>query len=126
MNADTPSTSPRLNPIKPNVVDENHHLYARRTSIGSSPSHTSSDDETHYSNSHIPKVTYFNGITLKEINSRSSLKTLQAFKIISISANTCPRCSKTVYLAEEVKAAGKVKQFNSFIINLSNPILVIS
>jgi hypothetical protein len=34
------------------------------------------------------------------------------FKMISISGNICPRCSKTVYLAEEVKAAGKVKYTN--------------
>lgn len=30
------------------------------------------------------------------------------FKAASISGNTCPRCSKTVYSAEEIKAAGKV------------------
>ena len=28
--------------------------------------------------------------------------------MMSISGNTCPRCSKAVYSAEEVKAAGKV------------------
>jgi hypothetical protein len=37
-----------------------------------------------------------------------------AFKAMSISGNICPRCSKTVYSAEEVKAAGKVKQFKFF------------
>lgn len=31
-----------------------------------------------------------------------------AFKMTSVGGNTCSRCSKTVYSAEEVKAAGKV------------------
>jgi CxxC motif-containing protein len=38
----------------------------------------------------------------------ASLTNGAAFKMMSISGNICPRCSKTVYSAEEVKAAGKV------------------
>ncbi|UJR09195.1 hypothetical protein I4U23_013443 [Adineta vaga] len=78
-NADMLSTSPRSNTIEMNL--ENHR-YQRKISTGSSPSRTSSDDDSR----HISGV---------------------GFKMMSISQNICPRCSKTVYSAEEVKAAGK-------------------
>jgi hypothetical protein len=39
----------------------------------------------------------------------ASITSGAAFKMMSISGNICPRCSKTVYSAEEIKAAGKVK-----------------
>ena len=60
-------------------------------------------------------VTYIGGVTTRQtmptIQSTiiNNLTNGSAFKMMSISGNICPRCSKTVYSAEEVKAAGKVK-----------------
>jgi len=106
LNLYTPSTSPRFNRTEINV---DNHRYERQTSIGSSPSRTSSDDDLAYSYPHIHKVTYIERITLEKLNSRSSSTNLTALKTRSISRNICPRCSKPVYSAEEIKAAGKVK-----------------
>jgi CxxC motif-containing protein len=60
---------------------------------------------------------------LGEITTRQTIPTVNrptsvgvtsgaAFKMMSVSGNICPRCSKAVYSAEEVKAAGKVKYTN--------------
>jgi hypothetical protein len=106
LNLHTPPASPRFNRTETNV---NNHRYERKTSIGSSPSRTSSDDDLPYSYSHINKVPYIDRITLQKLNSRPSSTNLIALKTRSISGNICPRCSKLVYSAEEVKAAGKVK-----------------
>jgi len=86
LNVDTPPSSPSLN--------------QRKLSTSSSPSRTSSDDDS--------SITYKNGIAT-QTNYRSSSSThLPTFKMMSTSGNICPRCTKTVYSAEEVKAAGKV------------------
>jgi len=86
LNVDTPPSSPSLN--------------QRKLSTSSSPSRTSSDDDS--------SITYKNGIAT-QTNYRSSSSThLPVFKMMSTSGNICPRCLKTVYSAEEVKAAGKV------------------
>jgi hypothetical protein len=94
LNVDTPPSSPSLNRIETNQ---------RKLSTSSSPSRTSSDDDS--------SITYKNGIAT-QTNYRSSSSThLPVFKMISTSGNICPRCTKTVYSAEEVKAAGKVILF---------------
>jgi len=101
LNADTPPSSPSLQRTETNIDD---HRYQRKTSTGSSPSRTSSDDDSRFNN---PPMSYHSRVTLQQIKARSSSTNLTAFKTMSISGNICPRCSKTVYLAEEVKAAGK-------------------
>jgi hypothetical protein len=56
-------------------------------------------------------VTYIGGVTTKQTVStiqRPPITNGSSFKMMSISGNICPRCSKTVYSAEEIKAAGKV------------------
>jgi len=92
LNTDTPPTSPSLNRT---------NFGKRKTSVGSSSSRTSSGDD-----SHIHKVTYVSDITIQKVNIQPSPKN-STFKIMSVSGNICPRCSKIVYLAEEVKAVGK-------------------
>ncbi len=95
LNVDTPPSSPSLNRIETNIANQ------RKLSTGSSPSRTSSDDDSRHSNSQINRIA-------TQTNYRSSSTHLPAFKMMSISGNICPRCSKTVYSAEEIKAAGKV------------------
>lgn len=49
--------------------------------------------------------------TLNAVFNRSSINSItsgSAFRSLAITTNVCPRCSKTVYSAEEVKAVGKV------------------
>ncbi|CAF0921440.1 unnamed protein product [Adineta ricciae] len=88
-NANTPPASPRMN-------RDNQ----RKISTGSSPSRTSSDDESRYTSS----VSSINEAPIRRV---SPSPNSAAFKMMNISQNICPRCSKTVYSAEEVKAAGK-------------------
>lgn len=97
VNMDTPVNSPRLNSIE------------RETSIGSSPSRSSSEDDSHLSVSSLPKRTYVTGVRLQYIRSRPSAMNSTGFKIIPLPSSICPRCSKPVYVAEEVRAAGKVR-----------------
>ena len=78
--------------METNIENDYHQ---RKTSIGSSLSHASSDDDLRHSNTQI----YVSKVPTHR----------PTFKITSILRNICPRCSKTVYSAEEVKAAGKVK-----------------
>ena len=62
-------------------------------------------------------VTYIGGVTTRQFVSTSSrpssanLAIGSSFRMKSTGGNICPRCSKTVYSAEEVKAAGKVLSF---------------
>lgn len=82
------------------------------TSIGSSTSRTSSDDDSRYSYTQINQITYIDDVRISEPKDRLSQSTLHTFKMVPISTNICPRCSKAVYVAEGIKAAGKVKQSN--------------
>ncbi len=120
LNLDTPPSSPSLNRIETNlkteITDVDGHRHQRKTSTGSSPSRTSSDDDSRHSNSQMNSVTYIGGVTTRQTiptNSRPSSTNLtngSSFRMKSTSGNICPRCSKAVYSAEEVKAAGKVKR----------------
>ncbi|CAF1508292.1 unnamed protein product [Rotaria magnacalcarata] len=109
---DTPPTSPDSNQEEidstrelTNTDDDNTD---RKTPINSSPSHASSDDD--YLRSSIPypdeRVTRQ---ALPTVNRPTATTVVSgaAFKMMSISGKICPRCSKTVYSAEEVKAVGK-------------------
>lgn len=104
---ETPPMSPALNRIENNI---DIHRFHRETSTGSSPSRTSSDDDFRQCFYQVqnfaaqpPTLTnHFN----PRINS-SSLSSSSSFKMFNNSTNVCPRCSKTVYSAEEVKAIGK-------------------
>jgi CxxC motif-containing protein len=64
-------------------------------------------------------MTFLSGVatrqTIPTVNRPTSASVTNgtAFKMMSISGNICPRCSKTVYSAEEVKAAGKVNDSNA-------------
>jgi hypothetical protein len=116
---DTPPSSPSLNRAaepKSNgqLINTESDEFQRETSLNSTPSRTSSDDDSRHTNSHMNSVTYIGGVTTRQTVSplqrppSTSLTNGAAFKMMSISGNICPRCSKTVYSAEEVKAAGKV------------------
>ncbi len=111
-NGDTPSNSPNLNRIE---ITVNNHRYQRKTSTGSSLSRASSEDDSHCSYPQIPQVTYISGILMQPINSRPLSRNLTALRKMFISGNICPRCSKIVYLAEAVKAVGKVNSSNPFL-----------
>lgn len=80
------------------------------TSTGSSLSHTSSDEESGHSNN-----SQINSSIREHIKQLSSSMNLISFKSMFITGNLCPRCSKTVYLAEGIRAAGKVRDFNFYI-----------
>ncbi len=118
LNLDTPPSSPSLSRLAINVntgvTDIDGHRHERKTSTGSSPSRTSSDDDSRHSNSQMNSVTYIGGVTTRQtipINPRPSSTNLtngSSFRMKSTAGNICPRCSKTVYSAEEIKAAGKV------------------
>ena len=105
---DTPPSSPSSNKEENNsIIELTNNGFNRETSIGSSPSRTSSDDDSRQTTS----LPFASGITI--VNRPASLAAASvtngtAFKMMTISGNICPRCSKTVYSAEEVKAAGKV------------------
>lgn len=96
MSIDSSISSPRLNQTE------------RNTSLASSPSRSSSENEFHDSIPSLRKRTYVTGVNLQHIHSRSSPMNSTVFKIIPLPSSICPRCAKTVYIAEEVKAAGKV------------------
>ncbi len=115
---DTPPSSPGLNRIETKfngyLINTDNDHSERKTSLGSTQSRTSSDDDSRHSNSQMSGVTYVGGTTTRQTmptNQRSpstSMTNGTAFKMMTVSGNICPRCSKTVYSAEEVKAAGKV------------------
>jgi hypothetical protein len=118
---DTPPSSPSLNRIGINlnmeITDVDGHRHQRKTSTGSSPSRTSSDDDSRHSNSQMNSVTYIGGVTTRQQTistlprpTSTNLTHGSSFRMKSVSGNICPRCSKAVYSAEEVKAAGKVKE----------------
>jgi len=117
LNLDTPPSSPSLNRmetnINPEITDIDGHRHQRKTSTGSSPSRTSSDEDSRHSNSQMNSVTFIGGVTTRQTISTNprplsaNLTNGSSFRLKSISGNICPRCSKTVYSAEEVKAAGK-------------------
>jgi len=117
LNLDTPPSSPSLNrvEIKSNdeLINTDNEQFQRKTSLSSSQSRTSSDDDSRLSNSQMNSVTYIGGVTTRQTipnNQRppsASLTNTTSLKMMPISGNICPRCSKTVYSAEEVKAAGK-------------------
>ncbi len=118
LNLDTPPSSPSLNrtgvSLNTEITEIDGHRHQRKRSTGSSPSRTSSDEDSRHSNSQMNSVTYIGGVTTRQkmpTNSRPSSANLtngSSFRMKSISVNICPRCSKAVYSAEEVKAAGKV------------------
>jgi hypothetical protein len=120
LSLDTPPSSPSLNRVEPKLngylINTDNDHSEQKTSLNSTQSRTSSDDDSRYSNSQMNGVTYIGGMTARQTMSTSqrspstSLTNATAFKMMSISGNICPRCSKTVYSAEEVKAAGKVKR----------------
>lgn len=97
MSMDTSASSPRIYPIE------------SETSIGSSPSRSSSEDDSHVSIPSLQKRTYVTGVQLQYVRSRSSATNSAVFKVIPLPSSICPRCSRPVYIAEEVKAAGKVR-----------------
>ncbi len=114
---ETPPNSPNSNRDE---TDSNSALtntddsgFDKKTSIGSS------DDDSRHSNPQSASMTYFSGVTTRQAMpaanrpTSASVKDGTAFKMMSISGNICPRCSKNVYSAEEVKAVGKVNQSNS-------------
>jgi hypothetical protein len=108
---ETPPSSPTLKREESDeLTNSDINRFQRKTSIESSPSHASSDDDSRHSNSGT-----FSGVMTRQTMptvSRpisASVTNGAAFKMMSISGNICPRCSKTVYSAEEVKAAGKVR-----------------
>ncbi|CAF1001413.1 unnamed protein product [Rotaria magnacalcarata] len=118
INLETPPISPSLSQTRSNfhteTIDTTDGLrHERKTSTGSSPSRTSSDDDSRHSNPLMNSVTYIGGVTTKQTmltmprSSSSNLTNGSSFRMKSISAHVCPRCSKSVYSAEEVKAAGK-------------------
>lgn len=113
-NTDTPPNSPSSNRIEINI---DNHRHQRKTSTGSSPSRTSSDDDSRQTVSmpFASSVTARQKITTTNRPVSSSVTNGAAFKMMSISQNICPRCSKTVYSAEEVKAAGKVSDHHLFV-----------
>ncbi len=116
---DTPPSSPSSNREETDssngLLNTDDNSFQQETSTGSSPSHASSDDDSRHSNSQSTSMTYLGGVTTRQTvpsanrPTSASVTNGTAFKMMSISGNICPRCSKTVYSAEEVKAAGKVK-----------------
>ena len=115
---ETPPSSPNSTRIdvsgSSELSNSEHDQHQRTTSLGSTQSRTSSEEESRHSNPPMNSVTYIGGVTTQQSGSflQRSLPGSSAngatFKVSSASGNVCPRCSKTVYSAEEVKAAGKV------------------
>ncbi len=98
------------------LINTENEQVQPKSSLSSTQSRTSSDDDSRHSNPQMNSITYIGGVTTRQALSNTqrspstSLTNGTAFKMMSISGNICPRCSKTVYSAEEVKAAGKVKR----------------
>ena len=115
--SETPPSSPNSTCTDMNDISEatstDGHRFLRKTSAGSSPSRTSSDDDSGHSNPPMNSVTYIGGVTTHRAVStayRPSTATLVngSFRMKLILGSVCPRCRTNVYSAEEVKAAGKV------------------
>ena len=117
-NLETPPSSPSLSRMRikldSEATDVDGPRHQRKTSTGSSPSRTSSDDDSRHSNSQMNSVTYIGGVTTRQAPltvqrpSSANLTIGSSFRMKSGTGHLCPRCSKPVYSAEEVKAAGKV------------------
>ncbi len=108
-NLETPPNSPHSNLDE---IDSN----SGSTNIDDSGfDQKTSDDDSRFSNSQSTSISYHSAVTARQTIATANRPTSAsvtngtAFKMMSISGNICPRCSKTVYSAEEVKAAGKVK-----------------
>ncbi|CAF1657286.1 unnamed protein product, partial [Adineta ricciae] len=102
----------RLSQIESESNEELTHINNDCSST-SSQSRISPDNESRLSNSQMNSVTYIGGVTTRQTISTpprsvtNSITNGTAFKMMSVAGNICPRCSKPVYSAEEVKAAGK-------------------
>jgi hypothetical protein len=134
---DTPPSSPSLHRAEPKsngqLTNSENDEYRQETPLNSTRSRTSSDGDSRPINPQMNSVTYIGGVTTRQTVSplqrppSNSLTNGAAFRMTSLSGNICPRCSKTVYSAEEVKAAGKVtKLLSSLSFNPSILISVIS
>ncbi len=116
---ETPPSSPSSNREETDsgLTNTDENRFNRETSTGSSPSHISSDDDSRHSNTQSASMAFTSVATARQtisnVNRPTSTNVTNgtAFKMMSISGNICPRCTKTVYSAEEVKAAGKVILF---------------
>ena len=114
-NLETPPSSPSLH--RNDLINNDDNQSSRTTSLNSTPSRTSSDDDSRLCNSQMNSITFIGGVTTRQTISNIQRPPTNnsingsPFKMMSISGNICPRCSKTVYSAEEVKAAGKVLSF---------------
>jgi cysteine/glycine-rich protein len=114
---DTPPSSPSFHQTEPKsnsqLTNSENDEFQRDTSLNSTRSRTFSDDDSRYNNPQMNSVTFIGGVTTRQTVSplqrppSNSLTNGTAFKMMSLSGNICPRCSKPVYSAEEVKAAGK-------------------
>lgn len=97
-------------PNTPNSNQDESESNSDESAFEQKLSLSSPDDDRHQTAS----LPFSSGITTREktpVTKRPTSTSVingTAFKMMSISGNTCPRCSKTVYSAEEVKAAGKV------------------
>ncbi|UJR09197.1 hypothetical protein I4U23_013445 [Adineta vaga] len=110
---ETPPNSPNANSEENDSINElansDQNSFTHENSVSSSPSRISSDDDSRRTTS----MPFVSGVVARQkpstINrpTSASVTSGAAFKTMSISQNICPRCSKTVYSAEEVKAAGK-------------------
>ncbi|CAF4530112.1 unnamed protein product [Rotaria socialis] len=118
INLETPPSSPNIfNQLESKPSDElvntKNDNSQQETSSYLPLSRVSSDDQSRHSNPLMNSVTFMGGVTTRQTvsnvqrQSTTSLTNGAAFKMMSISGNICPRCSKSVYSAEEVKAAGK-------------------
>lgn len=96
-------------PNTPNSNQDESESNSDESAFEQKLSLSSPDDDRHQTAS----LPFSSGITAREktpVTKRPTSTSVingTAFKMMSISGNTCPRCSKTVYSAEEVKAAGK-------------------
>ena len=107
---ETPPSSPSLSRDEPDSYDHlnhpvNHRHEEKNSAESSPPSRTSSEDSGVFLGALKSRQVVTNSSPSRPVT--SSLPNAAAFRMVSAPANVCPRCSKTVYSAEEVKAVGR-------------------
>ena len=107
---ETPPSSPSLSRDEPDTYDHlnhpvNHRHDEKNAAQSSPPSRASSEDSGVFLGALKSRQVVSNSSPSRPVT--SSLPNAAAFRMVSAPASVCPRCSKTVYSAEEIKAVGK-------------------
>lgn len=106
----TPNMNSEENDSVGELTNTEQDSFTREPSLGASSHRSPAEDEPRQASSLPFSAGFVSRQKVQTANRPTSAGVTSgaAFKVMNVAPNICPRCSKTVYSAEEIKAAGKV------------------